>query len=374
MPEGQERDKTKIFPSSGPPRRTTFPLRGKGIRMLMEPKKIEISTGIIFRTILILLGLWFLYAIRDVIALLFISVIIVSAIDPAVDWLQKKKIPRAISVLGIYIIMFAVFSLAVSFLIPPIVNQSEEFIKSYSQYSQRFDTFFAPIKDFFQLNQVNLNFESAFSEINKSFSSISLNIFSTTIGVFSGFISILVVLALAFYMAAKEDAVNQFIVSIAPKKHKAYAADLTGRIKDKIGRWMLGQIVLMFIIFVLDSIGLYLVGVPFPLVLGLFAGIMEIVPYMGPIVSAIPGVLLGFMISPTIGFLALLVYLVVQQFENYVIVPQIMKKAVGLNPIAVILALMAGIKLAGVLGAILAIPVATAVGLFIGDLMDKNEN
>jgi predicted PurR-regulated permease PerM len=337
----------------------------------MEPRKMEISTGIVFRTILILLGLLFLYLIRDVVVLLFMSVIIVSAIDPAVNWLQKKKIPRGVSVLGIYIFMFAILSLAVSFLIPPIINQSEEFIKSYPQYSEKFDAFLGPMKDFFQLNQSNFNFQSAIGEISKSFSNISANVFSTTIGVFSGFISILVVLALAFYMAAKEDAINQFIVLIAPKNHKTYAANLTGRIKDKIGRWMLGQIVLMFIIFILDSIGLYLVGIPFPLVLGLFAGIMEIIPYMGPIISAIPGVLLGFLISPATGFLALLVYLAVQQFENYVIVPQIMKKAVGLNPIAVILALMAGIKLAGVLGAILAIPVATAVGLFIGDMMDE---
>ena len=130
----------------------------------------------------------------------------------------------------------------------------------------------------------------------------------------------------------------------------------------------------MLIIFILDSIGLYLVGVPYPLILGLFAGVMEIVPYVGPVISGIPGVILGFLISPTTGFLALLVYFIAQQFEGNVVVPLVMKKAVGLNPITVILALLAGAKLGGFLGVILSIPVAAAVGLVIGDIMEhQNE-
>jgi predicted PurR-regulated permease PerM len=101
---------------------------------------------------------------------------------------------------------------------------------------------------------------------------------------------------------------------------------------------------------------------------------MEIVPYVGPVISAIPGIILGFLISPSTGFLAFVVYLISQQLESHVITPQVMKKAVGLNPIAVILALLIGAKLGGILGAILSIPVTTAVGLFIGDIMNHKDN
>ena len=124
---------------------------------------------------------------------------------------------------------------------------------------------------------------------------------------------------------------------------------------------------------IFDFIGLAIVGVPYALILAIFAGIMEIIPYVGPIVSAVPGVVLGFLISPTLGFLALLVYLVSQQMENHVIVPQVMKKAVGLNPISVILALLIGARLGGAIGAILAIPVATGISLFINDLLEKRK-
>ena len=136
----------------------------------------------------------------------------------------------------------------------------------------------------------------------------------------------------------------------------------------------MGQLFVMLIIFALDAVGLYLVGVPYALILGIFAGLLEIIPYVGPIISAIPGVILGFMVSPTTGLLALLVYCIAQQFEGNVVVPRVMKKAVGLNPIAIILALLIGAKLGGILGVILSIPVATAVGLFIRDIMDNSKS
>ncbi len=112
-------------------------------------------------------------------------------------------------------------------------------------------------------------------------------------------------------------------------------------------------------------------GVPYALSLAFFAGIMEVVPFIGPIISAIPAVIAGFFVSPFTGFMVLLLFFLVQQFENHVIVPQVMRRAVGLNPIAVILALLIGLKLGGILGAILAIPVATAIGVFVGDLFAK---
>lgn len=344
--------------------------------MFDSPKTtINISTGIIFRTIFIILALWFLYAVRDVIVLLFMSVILVSAMEPAVDFLQRKRIPRTVTVLLIYLLILALISVAVSFLIPPLVSQFQQLSQNFSEYSQKFKDSLGPINSFTQVNHINWGTSQILDELGSSLSSVGRNVFSKTIGIFSGLLSVVIVFSLAFYMSAKEDGIKNFIISVTPEKHHEYAANLTERIKDKIGRWLLGQIFVMFVIFLLDSIGLYLVGVPYALILGIFAGIMEVVPYVGPIISGIPGVILGFMISPTTGFLAFLVYLIAQLFEGNVVVPQVMKRVVGLNPIAVILALLIGAKLAGVLGAILSIPVATVVGLFIRDIMDsKNEN
>ena len=336
-----------------------------------EQRQIHISTGIVFSTILILLALYFLYLILDIIALLFISVIIVSAMEPMINFFQKKKVPRSISVLGVYILIFAAIGIGISFLIPPIANEFQEFSKQIPEYFSQTGEIFNPVKDFMQRN--NLDTGKVFENVNNNLANLTQNIFSTTVGFFSGFFSAIVVLSLTFYMAVEEDAISKFIRNVTPGKHQEYAVKLAERIKKKIGKWLLGQLFLMFIIFLLVWLGLALAGVPHALMLAVFAGIMEIIPYVGPIVAAVPGVILGFLVSPTVGFLALLVYLVSQQIENHIIVPQIMRKAVGLNPITVIVVLLIGAKLAGALGAILAIPVATAVSIFLGDLMGNKE-
>jgi len=337
----------------------------------MEEKKVYISTGIIFRTILILLAVWFLYLILDILALLFISVIIVSAIDPAVDWMHKKKIPRSLGVLLIYIVIFSILGIAIYFVIPPLVKQAQELGRDFPVYYQRTAEYFGPTQEL--IERSGLDKGKILESITNSVSNVSGNIFSTTIGFFSGLISAIVVLSLTFYMSAEEDAIRKFIVSIVPKKHQEYAAKLTEQAKDKIGKWFIGQVALMLIVGLLTYLGLFLIGVPHALLLGVFAGIFELIPYIGPFIGAIPGVIIGFIVSPTTGLLAIALYILVQQLENHVIVPQVMKKAVGLSPITVILVLLIGAKLYGTMGAILAIPVAAAASIFIGDLMNHND-
>lgn len=341
--------------------------------MMNETRKIEISTYTIFKTILILLALVFLYMVRDIVMLLFIAVIIVAAIDPAVDWMQKKKVPRPLGTLLIYVVLISLISLAVSFLIPPMARQLHEFSGNLNQYYTGAENSLSSIGDILRAQHIDISIEKMANEIGNAVGNIPQSIFSTTIGVFSGALSAIVILSMAFYMSVEEDGIKKFIVSITPASHKNYAASLTTRIEGKIGRWMVGQMMLMLIIFVLDYIGLSLIGMPYALVLAFIAGVLEAVPYVGPIASAIPGIIIGFLISPLMGFMAFLVYLVAQQFETNVIVPTIMKKALGLNPVATITAILIGFKLAGVLGAIIAVPTATAISLFIGDLLERDK-
>ncbi len=332
----------------------------------MEGKKeIDISMGVIFRAALLILAIWLVYLIRDILALFFIAILLTAAIDPAVDWMQRKKIPRSAGVILIYAILFSAIGLSISLLIPPLVSQSREFSRNSATYSRELDS----LKVYLEAHNMNFGF---FNISDSRLSNLSETLFSQTIGIFSSIISIFVILVTVFYMAVKEDGIKRFIVSVTPEKHKKYAASLTERIEYKIGKWVQGQLFLMLIIFVLDFVGLAAIGIPYALALALFAGLMEIIPYVGPIISAIPGIILGFLISPLAGMLALLVYFLAQEIEAHIIVPQVMKKAVGLNPVTVILALLVGFQLSGVLGAILAVPLATMASVFIGDLMKNN--
>jgi len=231
----------------------------------MENRNIHISTGTIFKAILMVLAVWFLYTIRDVIVLLFISVILVSAMEPAVDYLQRKRIPRSLTVLGIYILLLVIIITAASFLVPPLIRQTEDFSQNFPVFAKT-GRFFRTDQRFIQANHINLGAEQIVGQISSGLNSLTQNIFSKTIGVFSGLVSVTVVFAMAFYMSVEENGIKNFIVSVMPIRHQEYVAGLTERIKNKIGKWMLGQLIVMFIIFLLDFVGLSIVGVPYALV------------------------------------------------------------------------------------------------------------
>jgi len=340
---------------------------------LNEKRTVEISTGIIFRTILILLGMYFLYLVSSIIAIFFVALIFTAAVRPLVSWLARKRIPRSISVLTIYFILFCIFGSLVAVIIPEISTQFRDFLENTPLYVEKLTKTFSGIQSFVDSHGSFLNVNEATRNIIDSIPRSSSQIFSTTADIFSGFFSVIVVLSLTFYLSVKEDGMKTFLELVVPHNHQGYAISLAKRMEEKIGKWMQGQFFLMLIVFVLDFLTLYFLNVPYALVIALIGGVMEIIPYLGPILGGIPAVVMGFLISPTTGLLVLLAYIIIQQIENHIIVPQVMKKAVGLNPIAVILALLVGAKLGGILGAVLSVPVVAALSVFVGDLVNDKK-
>lgn len=337
----------------------------------MEKRYVEISTGIIFKTILIILGIWFVYMIRDIIAIFFIALILTAAINPLVNWMERKKISRSISVLLIYLVLFLIIGFLFYLLIPQLIEQVKDFYTNAPSIFSRLSETFSGIRNFMQNHNLAFNWNTLLNDMANIFSFSSGRIFSTTANVFSWFVSVVVVLSLTFYLAVKKDGMKLFIQSLVPLRHQDYVISLTERMEAKIGKWMQGQLFLMLTIFVLDFIVLWAMGIPYALTIALIGGILEVVPYLGPILGAIPAVMMGFLISPAKGLLILLFYIVIQQIEGHLIVPQVMRKAVGINPIAIILALLVGTKLGGMMGAVLAVPLVAALSVLAKDLIYK---
>lgn len=340
----------------------------------MDKKIIDISTGAIIRTIAIVLSLWFLYLVRDVLALFFLSVILTATLDPAIQWLGKKKFGRSFGIILIYLALFLVIGIFVSFITPPLVSQFKGFIENLPAYSEAFAKTFYGIEKYAMSYGITFDSHEFLQNITGNLSQASGQFFGATVSVFTFFISLLVILALTFYMSVKEDGMNKFLVSITPEDHRGYVVSVSDRIKSKIGKWLGGQLLLMVIIFVLDFVALSIFHIPYALVLALVAGLLEIVPYLGPIISASLATMVGFLISPVTGLIVLGILTVIQQVESHIIVPQVMKKAVGLNPVVVILSLLIGAKLGGTLGAILAVPIATSIGVIVGDLVGGEDS
>ena len=164
---------------------------------------------------------------------------------------------------------------------------------------------------------------------------------------------------------------KKVVWSIAPPKYQMYIMGLINRMQQKIGLWLRGQLILSLIIFFLTFIGLSILGVKYALVLALIAGMTEFVPYLGPIFASIPAIFLAFTQSPMLGLFVAILYYIIQLTENNIIVPKLMQKVVGLNPIVSIAVLLIGFEVAGIAGAVLSIPVATAVNVFLTDILEN---
>jgi predicted PurR-regulated permease PerM len=328
---------------------------------------IDISYQSIFRVLLVLAGLTFLYFIRDVLALIFVSLFLSAAISPWVKWMHKRSIPKGLSVVIIYLAAFLVIALIVFLIIPPLSQQINQLAGSFPDYLQQI------VMGFSEVQQFNLGSESLdtvqdyASSLQATFASLTEGIFSTLASVFGGIIFFLATLVLTFYMVTNEDLFIKFLHQVSPKKHAGYIETFIKRVQVKLGQWLRGQLLLMFVIFVLTLVSLMIFGVKFALVLALIAGLLELIPIAGPILASVPAIIIALSQSPITAVIVIVIYIVVQQIENNFLVPKVMQRAVGLNPIITILAILIGVKLGGILGAIVAVPVATVINMLLGD-------
>lgn len=326
---------------------------------------INISTTTLIKIVLLGLLLVALYAVRDLILILVVSVVLASALDPLVEWLYRKaKFPRGLSVILVYIVFLGFAAMVIYFLVPPMIDQFKQLAGRFEGFKTELSARAGSFTNV--LNQLGIT--SGFSNLGQSFARFTANLFQTTVGVFSGIVEVIAVLAITFYLISSESGLKNFVKSLVPFKHQAYAVALTGKIQGKIAQWLLGQLILSGFIFLLTFIGLSILGVRFALALALLAGLLEIVPYLGPILSAVPAVFLAFVQSPPLALFVVVLYIIIQQFENYVLVPKVMGRTVGANPVVILVAVLVGFQIAGILGILLAVPIVASAGVFFNDL------
>lgn len=335
---------------------------------MAEKTTVNISTVTILKVVLIGLSLWFLFAVKAIVLLFIISVIISSAMDPLVDFFYKRRIPRSLSVLLVYAAFIGLFVLIGSLLIPPIAQQ-------FQDISQRdfYETFNSKVGSFrHNLDQLGIGktIESNFKEFAGH---LSGTLFQTTKGIVTGFVSVLTVLVVSFYLTVEENGMKNFIRHLTPYKHQAYAMTLVTKVQYKMGAWLLGQLILSTIIFGVTFISLTILKVDFALALALIAGLLEIIPVLGPFIAAVPAVFFAFLQNPPLAIAVIILYVVIQQLENHIVVPVVMSRSVGLNPVMVILGILVGGSLAGIVGALIAVPLLAGAAVFVTDMMHDGE-
>lgn len=316
-----------------------------------------------------------LFKIRDIVLVVLTAIVIASAVEPAAVWAKRYKIPRIPTILAVYVFLALIFAGLFYFLLLPLLGEFTNFVASFPQYSEAiladpgftgsFGNIWGAISNSFSPDDI-------ISHINTLVGTFSKGAFSSASIVFGGALSFILIVVLSFYLAVQDDGVGKFLKTITPWKHESYILSLWNRSKHKIGLWMQGQLLLAVIIMVLVYLGLLLIGIEHALLLAVLAGVLEIIPIFGPIMAAIPAVLIGFTQGGTsTGLIVAGLFLIIQQFENQLIYPLVVKKVVGVPPMVSILALLIGGKLAGFLGILISVPLATVVIEFLNDLEEK---
>ncbi|MBI4160378.1 MAG: AI-2E family transporter [Candidatus Yanofskybacteria bacterium] len=343
---------------------------------MAERQTIDIPASIIFKIIFIALGFVFLYLVRDVIVILFFAIIIASAISPFGDWLDKKKIPRILGVLALYLAFFGLLIFLISLVAPSLAFELNQLTKTLPEFvsdisgalekAQQQDS--SSYFDFFSEIQNQLDAFSQFLQIS------SRSAFNLVINIFGGVLSTIGIIVISFYLSVMRRGIFDFIQSVVPEKYETYVISLWKRTEFKVGRWLQGQLLLALTVGLAVFVGLSLFGVKYALLLGILAMALEVVPIVGPVIAAIPGLIIAFAQSPTLGLWVLIFYVGVQQLENHILTPMILGKTTGLNPIAVIIALLVGGKVAGILGVIIAVPVAVVIVEILDDLARQKES
>lgn len=333
--------------------------------------RITLTTASLVRILGVLLLVYFAWLIQDILAILFVTLILSSAIDPWIDWMQKRGVPRGVGISLVYILLLGVISLVVYLIIPPIASQFSQLTGDLPNYLSRFDQFLSRFRDYTSEHGWLDNIKGSVGSTASNLQSAAGNVFTTIVGFFGGLFSLVIILVITFYMVVEEKAIRKLIWSLTPNDKQEYVMDLVNRMQTKMGLWLRGQLILCLVIFALTYIGLSILGVKYALLLALIAGLTEFIPYLGPILGAVPAVFLAFSQSPTLALFTVVLYVVIQQIENNFLVPKIMQKAVGLNPIVSIVVIMIGFSIGGVMGALLSIPVATAGTVLVEDLLHK---
>lgn len=336
--------------------------------------RVSISPQAIIVILLGALGVWAIVQLKDIIILFLIVLAVVVAFSPIIkSW--QKYMPRWVAILALYLALILGIAAIFSLLVPPILNQLNDFLG----YIQTRSDLASGNESIAQLqNSLSLVAEGhstqVLTQLFTQFKGSLSAVYSGALGVFGGIVAILTVFIASFYLLVEEKSFYKFIRNMLPKTHVKKANEVIEGITLKMGSWLRGQLLLMLIIGVLVAVSMAILGVPYALLLGVWAGITEFFPVIGPILGGLPGVILAFTSLGLVkGIIALVIYIVIQQLENTILVPRIMGKALGLSPVVIIFSLLIGGQLLGFVGLIVAIPVAAALSVFYSVLKDDDD-
>lgn len=323
----------------------------------MKTQKIEISPKTIIFTLLFLIGIAGLWYVKSILVLFFICFIFMEAINPAVNRLERLKIPRPLAIIFLYLIIFTTLFFAFAGLVPILIDQTTDLINSVPQLIKNTTFFGASALDI--------------SSQLKILETLPRGVTQLIVSIFTNLFSTFLIFVLTFYLLLERKKFGSYDFNFFGIKTKEIFLKIIDNLELRLGSWVSAEVILMCAVGVISYLGYFFLGLKFAVPLAIIAGILEIIPTVGPTIAVILAALVGLTVSPMISLLIVIWGVVVQQLENNFLVPKIMKKACGLNPLITILLLLTGTKLAGFVGAVLAIPVYLTIEVITKTIIEN---
>lgn len=330
---------------------------------------LDISWGTIFKIAAIAILFYIIYLVRDILVLSVFALIVSVLFSPIIDFLQKRRIPRVIAVLFVYIGVFGIISLL-------IYSVASLFIIEIQKFSQVFPEYFEKISPPLKSLGVKAfeDIESFVGLLNKSVETIAASFVGAVSAIFGGIFATIYVVTIAIFLSLEEKGIEKALAFLFPKKYETYVLNLWDRCEKKVGGWFLSRILASIFVGGISYFTFFILSVKYPLTLGLLAGSLNFIPIIGPLITGILILAMIALDNAFKAFLALVAFILIQQIENNILTPLLTKRFVNISPIIVLVSLVIGGKLLGILGAILAIPLAGILSEFLKDFLVKKRD
>jgi predicted PurR-regulated permease PerM len=314
---------------------------------------------------------WALFLVREVLLLIYMASLVAIGLSPLVTWIERRedrltgsRVPRWLAILTIYLLVLGTLVGIGMMIAPPLAEQARELwtrIPDLLHQGQQW-----------LIDRGLLSREISVREAVEKAPAVRGDAVGTVVGAVWGFVGgvfgLVTILILAFYFLVDASNIIETFVRLFPRGKRRRVDDACRRVTTKVSAWLGGQLLLGGIIGASAALGLWLMGVPFFYVLALIAAVGEFVPIIGPILSAIPAILVALTVGPGLALGVAIFFIIQQQFENHVLVPKVMERQVGVSAVVVIISLLIGGSLLGIVGAILAVPTAAVLHVLFQEL------
>ncbi len=320
----------------------------------------------------VVIGFLLLYRFRMVLFITFTGVIVSMAMTPAVDWLHRHKLPRALAVILIYLLLLVLLIVFVYLIVPQIVQQTTSMLPQLEQYYQNFKSTLSG-SPYTLLQAIAAQLPASLRSLPVSTTSTGQQVTLDALGqalstvgtLIQGLFTLIAILLIGFYWTLEGERTLRSLLLLLTSSQRESVREVIGQITERVGGYLRGQALLALTISLASLTAYLLIGLPSALALALLAGVLELVPVLGPALGAIPAVLVSLAAAPDKVLWVIGVSVLIQFLENNVLAPRIMHKTVGVNPVVTLLAIVAFGALFGFAGIVLAIPVAAVIQILI---------